>query len=162
MSPATLLTPAHLALVQGPVSINVAARSADLTPHVARALGCRVETGGQTLSLVLSRTTAADVLSCLELSGSIACVFSKPSTHETLQLKGDDARVTECDPSVVMLVQAYRRRFASDLATIGYADAFANAVVAMMPDLVVVRFTPTAAFEQTPGSKAGQRLGQTT
>ena len=155
-----LLTPTELALIEGPVSINVAARSADLTPRVARALGCRVETGGREITLFLSRTTGSAVLACLESNGAIAAVFSRPSTHETLQLKGLDARLIECAEPDLMLIQAYRRRFASDLATIGYTDAFADAVVAIMPDLVGVRFTPTAAFQQTPGPSAGQRLGQ--
>jgi hypothetical protein len=160
MDPQPLLTATELALIQGPVSINVAARSADLTPCVARALGCRVEGGGQTITLFLSRTTGSAVLDCLGSNGAIAAVFSRPSTHETLQLKGVDASLIECTEPDLMLIQAYRRRFASDLATLGYTDAFADAVVAIMPDLVAVRFTPTAAFQQTPGPSAGQRLGQ--
>ncbi len=158
MQPEPLLSLQDAEFVQGGVSVIAAARTGDLAPMVARALGCRVASDRREVTLFLSQTTAAGVLSCLRESGAIAVVFSQPSTHQTLQLKGDDARILPLDPEDLPLIQGYRRRFAEDLGKIGYTPAFADAVVAMMPDLVGVRFTPSAAFQQTPGPDAGKRL----
>jgi len=42
----------------------------------------------------VSTARAESLLQCLRTSGAIAAVFSRPSTHQTLQLKGVDAAVT--------------------------------------------------------------------
>ena len=160
MEPEPLLDPAEAEFVQGAVSISVAARTADLTPVVARALGCRVATDRRQLRVFLSRSIAAAVLACLEENGAIAVAFTLPSTHQTLKLKGRDAQLIEPDQADLPWIQDYRRRFALDLAVIGYTPEFAGAVVPVMSDLVAVRFTPSAAFDQTPGPGAGQELAR--
>ena len=81
MGPEALLDLKAAEFVQSGVSINVAARTADLTPVVARALGCRVATDRRQVRVFLSRSIAAAVLSCLEANGAIAVVFTLPSTH---------------------------------------------------------------------------------
>lgn len=158
MGPGPLLTPAEAEFIQGGVSINVAARTADLAPLVSRALGCRVASDRRQVRVFLSRGIAASVLSCLEANGAIAVVFTLPSTHQTLKLKGTDAIVLDIEPTDLPLVDDYRRRFARDLASIGYSLEFAAAVTPRMDDLVAVRFTPSAAFDQTPGPGAGRAL----
>ena len=160
MGPEALLDLKAAEFVQGGVSINVAARTADLTPVVARALGCRVATDRRQVRVFLSRSIAAAVLSCLEANGAIAVVFTLPSTHQTLKLKGTDAQLSELDQADLRLVADYRTSFAMDLATIGYAAEFATALIPLMSDLVAVRFTPSAAFDQTPGPSAGKALGR--
>lgn len=160
MDPEPLLRSAEADFVQGGVSISVAARTADLSPVMARALGCRVATDRREITIFLSRSIAASVLACLEDNGAIAVVFTLPSTHQTLKLKTTDARPSEVDPADLGLVQDYRRKFALDLGSMGYTPEFADAVVPMMDDLVAVRFTPTAAFDQTPGPDAGKALGR--
>ena len=160
MEPEPLLDPAEAEFVQGAVSISVAARTADLTPVVARALGCRVATDRRQLRVFLSRSIAAAVLACLEENGAIAVAFTLPSTHQTLKLKGRDAQLIEPDPADLPWIEDYRRRFALDLAVIGYTAEFAGAVVPVMSDLVAVRFTPSAAFDQTPGPGAGHELAR--
>ncbi len=155
-----LLDPAEAQFVQGGVSISVAARTADLTPVVSRAFGCRVGADRRQVTVFLSRAIAAAVISCLEDNGAIAAVFTLPSTHRTLKLKGSDATLVDFGPGDRRLIEDYRHRFALELATLGYTAEFQGAVVPMMPDLVAVRFTPSAAFDQTPGPDAGRLLGR--
>lgn len=155
-----LLDPDEARFIQGGVSISVAARTADLKPVVSRALGCRVGVDRRSVIVFLSRAIAAAVLSCLEANGAIAAVFTLPSTHQTLKLKGSDATIVDLDPGDRQLIEDYRHRFALELATLGYTARFQGAVVPMMPDLVAVRFTPSAAFDQTPGPGAGRVLGR--
>lgn len=158
MTPEPLLTPADADFVQGGVSISVAARTADLRPVMARALGCRVAADRREIRVFLSRSIAASVLAGVEANGAIAAVFTLPSTHQTLKLKATDARILEVDPAELWLIADYRRKFALDLASMGHSLEFAAAVVPMMDDLVAVRFTPSAAFDQTPGPDAGRAL----
>lgn len=160
MDPEPLLKPADADFVQGGVSISVAARTADLSPVMARGLGCRIAADRREIIVFLSRSIAAAVLACVEDNGAIAAVFTLPSTHQTLKLKGTDARLLEIDPADLGLIQDYRRKFTLDLASMGYTPEFAAAVVPMMDDLVAVRFTPNAAFDQTPGPDAGKALGR--
>lgn len=160
MEPEPLLGPAEVELIQGGVSISVAARTAELVPAVSRALGCRVASDRRQVTVFLSKAIAASVLSCLEANGAIAVVFTLPSTHQTLKLKGGDAMVLDIEPTDLPLVEAYRRRFAEDLLSIGYSREFAEGVAPRMDDLVAVRFTPSAAFDQTPGPGAGRALGR--
>jgi hypothetical protein len=112
------------------------------------------------ISVFLSRSIAASVLGCLQDNRAIAVVFTRPSTHQTLKFKGTDVELLEIDPLDPTLTADYQRRFVLELASIGHTPEFAAAVVPIMDDLVAVRFTPTAAFDQTPGPGAGKALGR--
>ena len=89
----------------------------------------------------------------------IAVVFSQPTTHRTIQLKGTDAAVVpvlDDDPHVWA---AYLERLTGELRHIGFSDGFARAMVKVpSADVVAVAFEPSAAFVQTPGPKAGTPL----
>lgn len=138
-------------------SLTVAGRDAGNVPSVAVALGCRVE--GAEVVVVLDRRHAREVLACFEDNGRIAIVSSRPSTHETLQLKGVDARVGPVDARDLAAVRAHRATLARDLEPIGFGAPFTEAMLAhAVDDLVAVRFEPVDAFDQTPGPRAGRKL----
>jgi hypothetical protein len=91
----------------------------------------------------------------------VAVVFSQPSTHQTIQIKGDDATVGALADGDVARVAAYADALVRDLQTLGYTEEFGRALVGFDPaDLVTVSFTPNAAFRQTPGPNAGAPLGR--
>ena len=93
------------------------------------------------------------------LSLSIAVVFSRPSTHRTLQLKADDARVRAVTSDEAAIVATYVEAFGREIASLGHTDVQARTLFAFRADdLVAIDFTPNAAFEQTPGPKAGSPL----
>jgi hypothetical protein len=88
-----------------------------------------------------------------------AAVFSRPSTHQTIQIKGDDATVGALADGDLAHVDAYADALVQDLRTLGYTEAFGRTLVDFHPaDLVAVAFTPKAAFRQTPGPNAGAPL----
>jgi hypothetical protein len=158
--PTPLLSEAIAAFIQRGVSMNVASRDAGNMPTVARACGCRVSPDLRQVTVFLSPAQSEAVLKALAETGAIAAVFSRPSTHKTIQLKGSDARVGPIAVGDEAIVAAYRESFVEDLLGIGYTRAFASAVVAGADDRVVaVTFTPTEAFDQTPGRNAGRALG---
>ena len=92
----------------------------------------------------------------------IAAAFSLPSTHQALQLKGLDARVERTAKNEFQFVSSYRQAFVDQVEKLGYPGHLIQALLACEPDdLVAVTFTPSAAFSQTPGPRAGHAIGAT-
>ena len=74
-------------------------------------------------------------------------------------MKGADAVVEPIAAGDLALVEAHAERFAEELAMIGFSRALAHAILDRGDgDLVAVGFTPTQAFEQTPGPRAGHAI----
>jgi hypothetical protein len=150
---------ASFALLRTGFMVTVASRDAAHIPSVARALGCRVSPDRTRVTVVLLASQSAALLADLRATGVIAVVFTQPSTHRTIQLKGSDATVGAPEPGAQALVEANAAAALADLALAGYPESFARTLFALdPPDLVAVGFTPTAAFFQTPGPQAGKRL----
>ena len=158
-APAPLLDEALAAFVQTGVSINAASRGAGNVPAVARANGCRVAADRRTVAIIVPASKSAALLEAVRASGAIAVVFSEPSTHRTYQLKGTDATVVPATDADHAAAVRWVDAFAAVLAPLGYPENVFRAMLAADPaDLVAVRFTPTAAFDQTPGPRAGAPL----
>ena len=155
-----LLDEVHAVFIQRRVSINVGARDADNVPTLARALGCRVSPDRRRVTVFLSVPRSGALLKNIRDNGAIAVVISRPSTHQAIQLKGADAEAGPLEEGDRALIAAYEDSFVEELLQIGYRETFARAVVSGQSDEIVgVTFTPVAAFVQTPGPAAGQRLG---
>jgi len=152
---------AHAAFMASGVSVHVASRGPANVPSVARGLGCRIAPDRSRVTIFLSAAQASDLLADLRTSRAAAAVFSKPSTHETIQIKGDDATVGALAEGDLACIPAYADALVRDLQSLGYSEAFGRALVDCDPaDLVAVAFTPQAAFQQTPGPNAGAPLGR--
>lgn len=158
-TPEPLFDEEHAAFMQGGVSITAAARDDALRTTLARARGCRVAPDRRRVVILMSPSQCAALLSNLRAHGAIAVVFSRPSTHRTLQLKGDDAVVEPVRPDDLAIALRHHEALALDLANIGFGEAFAATLERCeLDDLVAVAFTPRAAFSQTPGPRAGNPL----
>ena len=151
-----LLADEHAAFIQGGVSILGASRDAAQVPSIARAHGCRVAPDRRRVTIFLSQTQAATLIDDVRRSGALAVVFSYPPTHRTIQLKGTDAVVRAAGASERAAIPAYVASFVESLGMLGYESRQIQTLLAL-PDeaIVAVDFTPTAAFDQTPGPKAG-------
>lgn len=155
-----ILSSAQAAFLGGPVSISAASRDTGLTPSLTRVYGCRVSADRCEVVLFFSRRRSEAVLRDLMAGFPIAVVFSRPRTHETLQLKAPGARIQPLAPADRALMRAYGAMFAAEIRELGYPGDFAQALVAPTGDeALAVAFTPVALFEQTPGPHAGRRLG---
>ena len=154
-----LLDDANADFIQHHVNINVAARDAHNLPAVTRAFGCRVSADHRLVTIFLSSTWAATILQDLQDNGEIAVVISRPTTHETLQLKGKVERIAPLSDSDRDAIAAYRASFVEELGSAGYSSRFAGTVVGgVVEDCLAVSFEPAAIFVQTPGPQAGRRL----
>lgn len=156
---AVQLSPEDAAFIQGGVSIHAAARDASNDTAVARAIGCRVSADRRQVTIFLSAVQAAPLLANVRGNGVIATVFSEPSSHRTIQLKGTDAAVVPSTPDDPHLWSSYRARLTAEDRPLGFSDAFVRAMLSPASgDVVAVAFTPSAAFQQTPGPRAGAPL----
>lgn len=152
-----LLRPEDETFIQQGISICVASRDVRHVPSISRALACRVNEDGR-LTLILSRSQSAQLIRDLERFAQIAVVFTQPSTHRSLQIKGSDARVASAGPSDRDLVVKTEQAFVAELAKIGFpAESVRPMFACAEEDLCVVTFTPADIFTQTPGPGAGAR-----
>lgn len=151
--------PEYEALIRRRVSIIAASRDAQNRPHLMRAIGCRLSDDRAELTLFMSSRTSVEVLADIRRNGQIAVVFSSPTTNRTLQLKGRDATVVPLAPGDEALVERYVDDFADEIAELGFAPIVAHTLFSHQRDeMVAVRFTPEAGFEQTPGPAAGTAI----
>ena len=154
-----LLDEDNAAFIQTGISIVAASRDDGLVPSIARASGCRVSADRRAVSIFLPLSQAAEVVADVRRCARVAVVFSRPSTHRTLQLKADDARVRAATAEEAAIVARYVEAFSREIGPLGHTDDQARAIFqCRADDLGAIDFTPNAAFEQTPGPKAGRPL----
>jgi hypothetical protein len=155
--------PADLvAMMARGVSVIVGSRDAQLRPSIMRAVGSRVEAGGQDITVYLARGGSRQLLQDIASTGQLAVVFSEPSTHRTVQLKASRAEIRQATEADAPVLAAYLKSMEHEIQQVGFAPPLTRAMLAhRLDDVVAVRFTPEQAFDQTPGPRAGAPLGST-
>jgi hypothetical protein len=150
----------HAAFMERHVSILMSSCSAGGVPSLARVYGCRVSPDHGSVTVFLAVSQSEALLRDLRAGGATAVVFSRPSTHQTLQFKGVVQRVAPIEADDRLLMQAYGRSFTEEIAPLGFDSAFREAIMAPVEhEAVAVTLVPVAAFVQTPGPSAGRPLG---
>lgn len=152
--------PEQAALISRRVSIMVGSRDAGLRPHLLRAVGCRLSADRRRATLLVPQGSSGQVLDDLRDNGQVAVVFSEPSSHRTLQVKGRDATVASCGPDDAALAERYVEGFVAEIGALGFAADVAHTLLSRHDVLVAVHFTIAEAFEQTPGPAAGEPLAR--
>jgi len=154
-----LISPSVADFTQSGVSITVAARSDRLLPSISKAVGCRVDADLQQMAVLLFSEAAEAVCRDIAGNGLVAVCFSRPSGNETVQIKGSDARSAPATPTEVTAARRCLDLLIDDLLPLGFAREMLEA--SFWGDgagLAAIRFTPDAAFAQTPGPTAGAVL----
>jgi hypothetical protein len=155
---ASPIGPEQADLIGRRVSIIVGSRDAAQRPHLMRAVGCMLSDDRRQVTVLINQRAADKVLADLRANGLIAVVFSEPTTHRTLQLKGSDAQVLPCGSEGEAVAERHLRRFVDELADIGVRADVAQTLLARDGGLAAIRFTVREAYEQTPGPQAGSAL----
>lgn len=159
MSQPPLIDEELAAFLCGPVAINVASRAADKVPVLVRASGCRVAPDRRRVTLFLARSKSEAVIEALRATRVVAAVFTLPSSHRSVQLKGADAEVDPPAAGDYEKVGRYIEAFSREIDPLGYRPEMGRALLWLdAADLVALSFTPSAAFTQTPGPGAGAPL----
>lgn len=150
----------QLGFLQTGVSISLAACNPAGLASISRGLGCKVSGDGQRVSVFIRHSQSLELLENVRASGRVANVFSLPSSHRTLQLKGSDARVEAFDQHDLGRIETHVVDFIGEVGPLGIPAEVVRAMLAFpADDLVTVTYTPCAAFSQTPGPKAGEPIG---
>ena len=150
----------NAAFIQTRVSISLATCGADRLPNLMRAVGCKMLDDGRRVGIFLNATLATALLADIRANRRVACVFCLPSSNRTLQLKGEDAEIRPFDAADLELIANHIDEFVVEVAPEGVPEAIVRILFGYRPDdLVMVVFSPGAVFSQTPGPKAGQRIG---
>lgn len=147
--------------LQSGVSITVAACGERQVPSIAKAVGCRVSADGRTVTLLLFSGPAEPVLRDLRRHPSVAVCFSRPSTHQTVQLKSPAVRLEDPAPDDRAVARRCLDRLTVDLLGLGFPPAMLETFFWHEGDpMVALSFEPGDAFAQTPGPGAGQALAR--
>lgn len=150
-----------VAFIQSGVSITLAACAPGRVPSMSRGYACK-PVDDDTIGVILPRTQAAEALDNICLTGRVAVAFSQPTTNRTTQIKGTDARIVAFDPDDEHLVRKHIEEFVPEAVALGTPEEMVRALLSYQrEDLVMVLFTPTSGFDQTPGPKAGHPLPAT-
>ena len=154
-----LLDAAQAAFLAGPVAVGMASHDGGGVPSLSRAFGCKVSPDRREVTVFLSRLRSGALLRDLDAGQPVAAVFSRPLTHETLQLKAGQVLLRDLATGEREIMETAGEAFIAELVALGYAEAFCRALMSPCADEAVAAiFTPTALYEQTPGPKAGARL----
>ncbi len=145
--------------IQSGVSITLAGCAPGHMPSMSRGFACKPLENGERIGIVLPRTQAAEALENIRLTGRVAVAFSQPTTNRTLQLKGTDACIVAFDPRDEPLIRKHVDDFVPEAVALGTPEEMVRALLSYRAeDLVMVSFTPSTGFDQTPGPKAGHPL----
>lgn len=157
--PAPLLDASHAAFISGPVAMYVGSCNTSLEPSVTRGYGCVLSADRRSLRVFVKATASEQLLGDIRGGGSVAVVFTRPATHQTIQLKGEGAELVPLQPGDDQILISYSQRLTAEIVSLGYPEPISRVLMTARPeDAVSLAFTPTSAFEQTPGATAGQRL----
>jgi hypothetical protein len=151
-----LISAALTPFLESGISVLVGTRSPRLFPECMRAMGARVERGGEELCVFAPAATAAVTLANLRDNGRIAVCFSRPQDHRSMQVKGKLLSVTDADSTDRDHVLRYRAAFAQELFWVGL-PAQTTLRIAHWP-CHAIRLQAETVFVQTPGPGAGEPL----
>lgn len=125
-------------------------------PSLSAASGCSVSRDRHQVTVFVSRLEAADLLADIEAGGPLAVVFSVASSLKTLQLKARSATIRPLTPDDLSALEHCERETTREFERIGFGAAYATqSFDEPRTNLVALVFTPTEAFDQTPGPRAG-------
>lgn len=162
IAPAPLIDETQAAFLQGGVSISAASSGAQVAssfPSLCRVFACEVAPDRRRLTVLVSRVQAAALLRDVGESGRLAVVFSQPSTHRTLQIKGEEAQIGPASAQQLNAVRQHRDAFIAEVVPLGFADAPVRLLLTCDDDeIVAISYTPVAVFDQSPGPRAGHML----
>lgn len=150
-----------VAFIEREVAIDLASASADHHPSSCRGFACRVAPDRQRVTLFVRREEARQLLQDVLVQDAIAVVFCLPETEAAIQIKGRQIALSAVSADDMLDIQRYRDAFIDGIARIGHPRPFAEAYMAVEAgQMVAITFQPEAVFEQTPGPRAGQPVGQ--
>ncbi len=142
--------------IESGVSMLVGTRDAALRPSCTRALGARVHPERSSLTVYLPAWAAPRLVADLEQNGRIAIAFSRPISHQTIQVKGRAGSWRASGEADRAVQERYLAALLEQLHAVGLPRSLGRRLH-WWPS-VAVDVEIEAIFLQTPGPDAGRRL----
>lgn len=147
---------AHLGM--GP-TLRVGSTTAEGQPELAFAQAGWMLPDGR-MELLIARRQGTHLLAAIAATGRIAVSAGLPSNNHVLHLKGSDAEVLAPRDEHGPMFADYFETWLRQIEAFGADRRKVHATLGdlSLPHLDCVRFTPLAAWDQTPGPGAGQPI----
>jgi hypothetical protein len=135
--------------------VIVATRDADLRPEITRAWGVRLD--GDVLEVCVQAPPGSPTHAALVPGAQVAVSACRPTTYESVQLKGAVTRVAASDAAELARAEAGRDAFIAEAIQVGVLPHLAPRFYDG-DALVAVTVAIAARYDQTPGPDAGGPL----
>jgi hypothetical protein len=150
------LSPSWALHLEDGVSHRLGSSTGQGRPEISRALAAQALADGR-IEVLFNRQIGAALLQAVAATRRIAFVAAQPGTNRTLHVKGADAELFAPGPGHQPLFERCRDRFIARVEPFGFQR---QVLLNMMYDLPAtalqgLRFTPSGAWDQTPGIGAG-------
>jgi hypothetical protein len=132
-------------------------RNADMVPRAHYVSGWVVEADRETINCSIAESHTANLVRNLEDNQQIAMTIEQLGSHETYQFKGRFIDVHQPDDKDLAAVEQIRERFTEFMSPRVGGDGELCGHYIAHPG-IVVRFSVSEIFLQTPGPGAGKRL----
>ncbi len=138
------------------LSLHIGAGNLAGEPQLCRAIAFRLEPDHR-ISVLLPAPAANGLVQAILERPFVAMVCCQPSTHQALQIKGRDAVIRPACVDDWRTRADFKQRFIDEIEPYGFGEDFASAWLDVPPEhWRALTFTPTGAWNQTPGPGAGQ------
>jgi hypothetical protein len=148
------LSPEQIAFLEGPNTVAIATQDGNLVPEATRGLALRC-LGGDRVLVWAAAHTSVRAAANLARDPRIAVAASRPSSHQTFQLKGRAVSVKPAGPEARASVDQAFATFLQEAGAVGLPARLLQPVV-LWPALEIV-IEVSEIFDQTPGPGAGER-----
>jgi hypothetical protein len=145
--------------------VSAVASSADYRciPSVCKVMACEINLHQPRLRVFFNAAHAADLLLDIKKTGVIAVAICDPTTHKTIQLKGNNATQSSVTESDLDRIRTNIRLFTKKITLMGFDETYCVSAFDMdwdfnEQDIASVSFTPNILYEQSPGPQAGKLL----
>ena len=146
-------------ILYGGTTVTVASRNAALRPSIGQALGCRAEAGSSRLTVFLLASRNRAVIADLRAGWPVAVVVTRSSTTRSLQLKAPDATEVPMTDADHDRVRDYVEIVVREWSQNGAPPEFTRTLLTRGPGpILAFEIVMAAAFDQTPGPRAGESL----
>jgi hypothetical protein len=153
-----LLDETFCEFLTGANAMMVATRDAANTPTITRPAGCVISPDRSRVVVYLVEDPADLTIANVRATGAIALVLARPSSYETYQLKGIDARMEEVTAADQPNLQHYNDIIIAEMISVGLTRQLASDIIpAPQVSMARVSFSPSEVYRQTPGPGAGEK-----
>ena len=139
------------------VSILVGTRNEKNEPEATRACGARISKDRQSVELYFpdwAKRAPHDISE----NGQVAVCFSRFLDNYSIQLKGHDAKIRDATDAERVVPERYIAAYIETLSMVGFPRSLTTRI--RVWPAKIVSFEVRDIFVQTPGPKAGERLGE--